>query len=57
MAAMNDVTQILSEFEHGDPADDDEVLPLIYDELRKVAAAKLANEKSGQTLHSTPYAI
>ena len=50
---MTDVTQILSEIEHGDPAAAERILPLIYDELRKLAAAKLANEKPGQTLQAT----
>ena len=50
---MTDVTQILSEIEHGDPAAAERLLPLVYDELRKLAAAKLANEKPGQTLQAT----
>jgi RNA polymerase sigma factor (TIGR02999 family) len=50
---MNDVTQILSQIEHGDPAAAERLLPLVYDELRKLAAAKLANEKPGQTLQAT----
>jgi RNA polymerase sigma factor (TIGR02999 family) len=50
---MTDVTQILSEIEHGDPAAAERLLPLVYDELRKLAAAKLANEKPGQTLQPT----
>ena len=50
---MTDVTQILSEMEHGDPAAAERLLPLLYDELRKVAAAKLAHEKPGQTLDAT----
>jgi RNA polymerase sigma factor (TIGR02999 family) len=50
---MSDVTQILSEIEHGDPAAAERLLPLVYDELRKLAAAKLANEKPGQTLQAT----
>ena len=50
---MTDVTQILSEIEHGDPAAAEQLLPLVYDELRKLAAAKLANEKPGQTLQAT----
>ena len=44
---MTDVTQILSEIEHGDTAAAERLLPLVYDELRKLAAAKLANEKPG----------
>src|SRR5207344_1356756 len=50
---MTHVTQILSEIEHGDPAAAERLLPLVYDELRKLAAAKLANEKPGQTLQAT----
>lgn len=50
---MTDVTQILSEIEHGDPAAAERLLPLIYEELRKLASAKLANEKPGQTLQAT----
>ena len=50
---MADVTQILSEIEHGDPAAAERLLPLVYDELRKLAAAKLDNEKPGQTLQAT----
>ncbi len=50
---MTDVTQLLSEIEHGDPAAAERLLPLVYDELRKLAAAKLASEKPGQTLQAT----
>src|SRR6185436_919329 len=50
---MSDVTQILSEIEHGDPAAAERLLPLVYDELRKLATAKLTHEKSGQTLQAT----
>jgi RNA polymerase sigma factor (TIGR02999 family) len=50
---MADVTLILSRIEHGDPQAADKLLPLVYDELRKLAAAKLANEKPGQTLQAT----
>ena len=50
---MNDVTQILSQIESGDPAAAEQLLPLVYDELRKLAAAKLAQEKPGQTLQAT----
>ena len=50
---MTDVTQILSEIEHGDPAAAERLLPLVYDELRKLATAKLANEIPGQTLQAT----
>ena len=51
--AMSDVTQILSQIESGDPKAAEQLLPLVYDELRKMAAAKLANEKPGQTLQAT----
>ncbi len=50
---MNDVTRILAQIESGDPAAADQLLPLIYDELRALAAAKLAQEKPGQTLQAT----
>jgi RNA polymerase sigma factor (TIGR02999 family) len=50
---MSDVTHILSAIEQGDPHAAEELLPLVYGELRKAAAAKLANEKPGQTLEAT----
>jgi RNA polymerase sigma factor (TIGR02999 family) len=50
---MSDVTHILSAIEQGDPHAAAQLLPLIYDELRKLAAAKLAHEKPGQTLQAT----
>ena len=50
---MTDVTNILSQIEQGDPSAADQLLPLVYDELRKLAAAKLAHEKPGQTLQAT----
>ena len=50
---MSDVTRILSEIEQGDPNAAEQLLPLVYDELRKLAAAKLAQEKPGQTLQAT----
>lgn len=50
---MPDLTQILNQIESGDPSAADQLLPLVYDELRKLAAAKLANEKPGQTLQAT----
>ena len=50
---MNDVTQILSAIERGDPAATELLLPLVYQELRKLAAAKLAQEEPGQTLQAT----
>src|SRR5215813_848697 len=50
---MSEVTRILSAIEHGDPRAAEQLLPLIYDELRKLAAQKLAHEKPGQTLQAT----
>ncbi len=50
---MADVTRILSAIEAGDPSAAAELLPLVYDELRKLAAARLAGEKPGQTLQAT----
>ncbi len=50
---MTDVTQILSQIESGDPTAADELMPLVYDELRTLAAARLAHEKPGQTLEAT----
>src|SRR5262252_7993932 len=50
---MNDVTRIISAIEQGDPRATEQLLPLVYDELRKLAAAKLAQEKPGQTLQAT----
>jgi RNA polymerase sigma factor (TIGR02999 family) len=53
LSLMSDVTRILSAIEQGDPRAADKLLPLVYDELRKLAAQKLAQEKSGQTLQAT----
>src|SRR5262245_48093624 len=53
MVTMCDVTQILSQIDAGDPAAAEQLLPLVYDELRKLAAAKLAYEQPGQTLQAT----
>lgn len=50
---MNEVTRILTALEEGDPRAAEKLLPLVYDELRKLAAAKLAQEKPGQTLQAT----
>jgi len=50
---MSDVTRILSQIESGDPAAAEQLLPLVYEELRKLAAARLAQEKPGQTLQAT----
>jgi RNA polymerase sigma factor (TIGR02999 family) len=50
---MSDVTQILNAIEQGDPHAAEQLLPLVYEELRKLAAQKLAGEKPGQTLQAT----
>src|SRR5262249_17970056 len=50
---MGDATEILDRIEHGDPQAAGDLLPLVYDELRKLAAAKLAQERPGQTLEAT----
>jgi RNA polymerase sigma factor (TIGR02999 family) len=50
---MSEVTRILSAIDQGDPHAADQLLPLVYDELRKLAAQKLAHEPSGQTLQAT----
>ena len=50
---MTDVTQILSQIEDGDSSAAEQLLPLVYDELRKLAAARLAQENPGQTLQAT----
>jgi RNA polymerase sigma factor (TIGR02999 family) len=50
---MNEVTRILSAIDEGDPHAAEQLLPLVYDELRKLAAQKLSQEKPGQTLQAT----
>src|SRR3954449_7574317 len=50
---MNEVTRVLSAIEAGDPQAAEELLPLVYDELRRLADRKLAREKPGQTLQAT----
>jgi RNA polymerase sigma factor (TIGR02999 family) len=50
---MNDVTRILSAIEHGDPRAAEQLLPLVYNQLRDLASQKLAREKAGQTLQAT----
>src|SRR5262245_42186545 len=50
---MTDVTRILSQIEQDDPQAAEKLLPLVYDELRWLAAARLAQEKAGQTLQAT----
>jgi RNA polymerase sigma factor (TIGR02999 family) len=52
-SVMSDVTRILSQIESGDPSAAEQLLPLVYEELRKLAAARLAHEKPGQTLQAT----
>ncbi len=51
--ATGDVTRILSQIEHGDSRATEQLLPLVYEELRKLAAAKMAQENPGQTLQAT----
>lgn len=50
---MTDVTRILNAIEHGNPQEAEELLPLVYDQLRLLAAQKMSQEKSGQTLQAT----
>ncbi len=50
---MSEVTQILQRIESGDPSAAEQLLPLVYDELRKLASAHMANEQPGQTLQAT----
>ncbi len=50
---MSDVTRILQSIQHGDPKATDELLPLLYAELRRLAAAKMAREQPGHTLQAT----
>src|SRR4051812_19387268 len=50
---MKNITQILGQIESGDPSAAEQLLPLLYEELRKLAAAKLAQENPGQTLQAT----
>ncbi len=53
ISRMSEVTRILSAIEQGDPSAAEQLLPLVYEELRKLAAQKLAQEKPGQTLPAT----
>jgi RNA polymerase sigma factor (TIGR02999 family) len=53
LTVMSDVTRILSAIESGDPQAAEQLLPLVYEELRKLAAARLHQEKPGQTLQAT----
>ena len=50
---MSDVTQVLKAIEQGDPKAGEELLPMVYEELRKLAAVRMANEPAGQTLQPT----
>ena len=50
---MAEVTQLIAELGLGDPATTEKLLPLVYEELRKLAAVRLADEKPGQTLQAT----
>jgi RNA polymerase sigma factor (TIGR02999 family) len=50
---MSDVTELLSAIDAGDPKAGDQLLPLVYEELRKLAVVRMANEKPGQTLQAT----
>ena len=53
LATMSEVTHILSAIDQGDPHAAEHLLPLVYDELRKLATEKIANERPGQTLQAT----
>src|SRR6185369_508534 len=53
LVRMTDVTRILSAIEQGDPRAAEQLLPLVYDELRQLAAQRMAQEKPGQTLQAT----
>jgi RNA polymerase sigma factor (TIGR02999 family) len=53
MVPMSEVTRVLSAIEQGDPHAAEQLLPLVYEELRRLAAQKLAQEKPGQTLEAT----
>ena len=50
---MADISHILRQIDEGDGSAAEQLLPLVYEELRRIAAAKLANEKPGQTLQAT----
>ena len=50
---MSDVTRLLEAIQHGDPKAAEELLPLVYEELRKLARAKMSHEATGHTLHLT----
>ena len=50
---MSDITRVIQAIQHGDPKAADELLPLVYEELRKLAASRMANEAAGNTLQPT----
>lgn len=50
---MNEVTEILNALSHGDSASADELMPMVYEELRRLAASRMAGEAPGQTLQAT----
>jgi RNA polymerase sigma factor (TIGR02999 family) len=50
---VSDVTRVIEAIQHGDPKAAEELLPLVYEELRKLAASKMANEAAGNTLQPT----
>jgi len=50
MANVSDVPRVIEAIQHGDPKAADELLPLVYEELRKLAASRMANEAAGNTL-------
>jgi RNA polymerase sigma factor (TIGR02999 family) len=50
---MDEITKILNAIQHGDPTAADQLLPLVYDELRRLAASRMARESPGQTLQAT----
>lgn len=50
---MSEVTRLLEAIDQGDPRASEELLPLVYDELRRLAAAKLSQERPGRTLQAT----
>jgi RNA polymerase sigma factor (TIGR02999 family) len=53
LCCVSDVTRVIEAIQHGDPKAADELLPLVYEELRKLAASKMANEAAGNTLQPT----
>ena len=57
LISMADVTQIFSQIEHGDSLAAEQLLPLVYQELRNLASAKFANERPGQTRRPRPWSM